>query len=104
MAISPELNHWYQDVEEDTLFEVVAIDEQDDCIEVQYVNGEIGEFDFEIWGQMIILTAQPPEDWRAPYEIADGNDANDGTAAFSVSNWDDPVAHIDHGATFGVEE
>jgi hypothetical protein len=102
--IMPQLNDWYQDVEEDALFEVVAIDEEDDYIEIQYVNGEIGEFDFDIWEQMIILKAQPPEDWRAPYEIADGNPANDGTAEFSMSNWDDPLAHVDPDAQLGVED
>lgn len=102
--IMPQLNDWYQDVEEDELFEIVAIDEQEDYIEVQYVNGEIGEFDFEIWDQMIILKAQPPEDWQAPFEIADGQPASDGTAEFSMANWDDPLAHVDTEAQLGVED
>ena len=99
----PELNGWYQDVEDDALFEVVAIDEQEGYIEVQYVNGEIGEFEFDIWQQMIVISAQAPEDWRAPYEIADGNDLSFGSA-FSISNWDDPGARIDPGAQLGVED
>ncbi|MBV1931013.1 MAG: hypothetical protein KUG71_04785 [Porticoccaceae bacterium] len=102
--ILPQLNDWYQDVEDDALFEIVAIDEQEGYIEVQYVNGEIGEFDSDIWEQMIILKAQPPEDWRAAYEIADDNQASDGTAAFSMANWDDPVAHVDPEAQLGVED
>ena len=98
----PELNSWYQDVEDDALFEIVAIDEQEGCIEVQYMNGEIGEFDFDIWQQMIVISAKAPEDWRAPFEIADGDDMNAGTE-FSISNWDDPLAHIDPETQLGVE-
>lgn len=97
--ITPQLNNWYQDVEEDALFEVVAIDEEEDYIEVQYLDGEIGEFDFDIWDQMIILKAQPPEDWAAAYEI-DG----DGKARFSMANWDDPLTHIDPDSQLGVED
>ena len=92
----PLVDDWYQDVNEDMLFEIVAVDKEEDFIEVQYLNGEIGEFDFDTWGQMVILKAQPPEDWRAPFEIADED--NSGTTngtAFSVSNWDDPHANID---------
>ncbi len=99
----PKLNYWYQDVEDDALFEVVAIDEQEGFIEVQYMNGEIGEFDFDIWQDMIVISAQPPEDWRAPFEIADGFESRGGSL-FSMSNWDDPLAHIDPDTQLGVEE
>ncbi|HAD08041.1 MAG TPA: hypothetical protein DCF62_01040 [Porticoccaceae bacterium] len=93
--ISPELHAWYQDVEEDALFEVVAIDEDEDYIEVQYLNGEIGEFDFDVWKQMIILPAEAPEDWSAPFEISAGDEyAGDG-AGFSLSSWDEPGTYSD---------
>lgn len=91
----PELHAWYQDVEEDALFEVVAIDEEEDYIEVQYLNGEIGEFDFDVWKQMIILEAEAPEDWTAPYEMSATDEFDEGQSGFSLSNWDDPAAHID---------
>jgi hypothetical protein len=90
----PEVNSWYQDVEEDEIFEVVAVDDQEGYIEVQYLSGEIGEFDMETWREMLIITAQPPEDWRAPFEISDDEDVFPG-GAFNVSNWDDPHANID---------
>lgn len=93
--ISPELYSWYQDVEEDALFEVVAIDEEEDYIEVQYLNGEIGEFDFDVWHQMIILPAEAPEDWSAPFEVSAADESYDDRRGFSLSNWDDPSAHID---------
>ena len=99
----PQINDWYQDVQDDALFEVVAVDEDGGFIEIQYVNGEIGEFDFDTWEQMIILNAQAPEDWRAPFEITDDdNSANSG--AFTVSNWDDPQANIDNDTGQGADE
>lgn len=93
--IAPKINDWYQDVREDEFFEVVAVDEQEGWIEVQYLNGEIGEFDFDTWEQMVLLSAQPPEDWRVAFEMADEDE--DGST-FSMSNWDDPLANIDSDA------
>lgn len=100
--IVPRIDSWYQDVREDELFEVVAIDEQEDYIEVQYLNGEIGEFDFDTWKQMTILSAHPPEDWRAPFEITD-DDLSSGTA-FSVSYWDDPHANLEPDALANFDD
>jgi hypothetical protein len=90
----PEINAWYHDARDDELFEVVAVDEQEGTIEIQYLNGDIGEFDRDIWAQMVILRAEPPEDWRAPYEMSDDDQLED-SSAFSVSNWDDPQANVD---------
>ena len=92
--VIPQIGNWYQDVEEDVLFEVVALDEQEGCIEIQYLNGDIGEFDLETWQQMIVLSAQPPEDWSAPFGISDDNAVKDGPE-FSVANWDAPQAELD---------
>jgi hypothetical protein len=43
----PVIGAWYQDATEDQIFEVVAIDEQAALIEIQYVDGEVSELDFE---------------------------------------------------------
>ncbi|MBT4145854.1 MAG: hypothetical protein HOE45_03075, partial [Gammaproteobacteria bacterium] len=45
----PVIDQWYKDVENKLLFKVVAIEESDDTIDVQYNNGDIGEFDKESW-------------------------------------------------------
>lgn len=56
----PVVGNWYQDVAEDEIFEVVAVD--DDGIAIQYLNGDLGEIDFETWAQMVLLPAEPPDD------------------------------------------
>ena len=101
--ITPQVDNWYQDVQEDVLFEVVAVDEQEGYIEIQYENGEIGEFDFDTWKQMVVLNAQAPEDWRAAYEMSDDYDAPGG-AGFSVANWDDPQARVEAVTPLGNDD
>jgi len=66
---APEVSAWYQDLASGSLFEVVAIDEASDTIEIQMVDGEVGEYDSATWNQLYLTPAEAPEDWRSPYEI-----------------------------------
>lgn len=66
---APEVSAWYQDLASGSLFEVVAIDEASDTIEIQMVDGEVGEYDSATWKQLYLAPAEAPEDWRSPYEI-----------------------------------
>ncbi len=90
----PAVGTWYQDAEEDVLFEVVAVDEESTTIEVQFESGEVGEFDFETWKQMVVLRAQPPEDWRSSYELSD-EDNLDADDVYIPDSWDDPLSAIE---------
>lgn len=63
----PTIGNWYQDASESQLFEVVALDEKNGTIEVQFAGGEIGEFDFDSWSQLRLIAAAPPEDGNAGY-------------------------------------
>jgi hypothetical protein len=70
----PPTGSWFQDLENGALFEVVAIDEKSRTIEVQYYDGDISEFDIEVWGSMRLAHASAPENVYAGYDGAFGND------------------------------
>ena len=44
-AITAERGQWYKRLDLDENFEVVAIDRDEECIEIQYYSGEIEEID-----------------------------------------------------------
>ncbi|UTW45966.1 hypothetical protein KFE80_03445 [bacterium SCSIO 12696] len=90
----PEIGSWYQDAAEDVLFEVVAVDDAAATIEIQLLGGEVSELDFETWGQMLILSAEAPEDWRASYELSseDSHELDDIHIPDSVQ---DPLTTLD---------
>jgi hypothetical protein len=67
--ISAEIGQWYRPLNNNDLFEVVAIDYEDQSIEIQYFDGEIEELEFSGWKTLIPLKTAPPEDWTGPYEI-----------------------------------
>lgn len=65
----PEVSAWYRDSVSGSVFEVVAIDEDSGTIEIQLIDGEVGEFDQATWRTLILSKAEPPEDWRSPFEL-----------------------------------
>lgn len=68
-SLLPKISAWYQDRVTGALFEVVAMD--DDSIECQHIDGEVGEYDAGTWDELDLLGAEAPEDWRSPFELSD---------------------------------
>lgn len=80
----PVVGNWYQDAAEDEIFEVVAVD--DDGIAIQYLNGDLGEIDFETWAQMVLLPAEPPDDLNELEDLMQDEEDEDLRGAL----WEDP--------------
>jgi hypothetical protein len=73
-AADPILDNWYQDEATSRSFRVVAVDEENDSIEVQYLNGDIGGFDFPSWEESLFFPIEAPEDWSAPFDDVEIDD------------------------------
>ncbi len=67
--VSAEIGHWYRPIDNHNLFEVVAIDYEEQTIEIQNFDGNIEEMEFTGWKVLIPYEISPPEDWTGPYEI-----------------------------------
>jgi len=99
----PVIGDWYQDAVEDVLFEVVAVDDKSATIEVQYEDGEVGEFDYDTWFQMIVLPAEAPEDWRVSYELSDDDNASP-DEVFVPDNTSDPLSSLESDSWMDSDE
>jgi hypothetical protein len=68
----PGIGDWYR-LRGGELFEVVAFDETDGTIEVQYFDGTVEEFDIEDWRTQraggAIEEAEAPEDWSGSVDV-----------------------------------
>lgn len=73
----PAIGKWYLDNADKQLFEIVAIEEEDDTIEIQYFDGSIEELDSELWDEMELTSAAPPEDWSGPFDDLEADDMAD---------------------------
>jgi hypothetical protein len=70
--IKPVVGEWYRGGTNE-LFEVVAIDDQDETIEIQYFDGSVTEIDFESWNDQLreelLEAADAPEDWSGAVDV-----------------------------------
>jgi hypothetical protein len=68
----PIVGDWYRNGPGE-LFEVVAVDEEDGTIDVQYFDGTVTEMDREEWDEQwregLLASADPPEDWSGSVDI-----------------------------------
>ncbi|WP_223668981.1 DUF6763 family protein [Kangiella shandongensis] len=67
-TINPERGQWYKRLDLDASFEVVAIDRDEECIEIQYYSGEIEEIDQASWELLELSPIAPPDNWSGAYE------------------------------------
>lgn len=85
MILLASIGEWYCDEDKNQTFEVVAIDEKEDTIEIQYNDGNIGEFDRETWRQTALSAAAAPEDANAAYEQGTEEDWHSDVSAVGTS-------------------
>lgn len=66
------IGEWYRATGGDS-FEVVAIDDDDGTIEIQYFDGTVEEMDVEDWVSQwedgALEAAEPPEDWSGSVDV-----------------------------------
>lgn len=79
------VGEWYRAGHEPA-FEVVAIDEEAETIEIQYFDGSIEEIDFDSWVQLEAKPIAPPEDWSGPMDM-DKQDVETDMEFMPVEDW-----------------
>lgn len=88
IEIDPIVGNWYENLEKGLKFEVVAVDEDEGLVEVQYFDGDIEEIDLETWYDLEIEPAEAPEDWTGPMDNLDADDMDYTEADMDVENWE----------------
>jgi hypothetical protein len=81
-APRPNIGEWYRH-SGGSLFEVVAKDEDDGTIDIQYFDGTLEEMDVEDWESQwdegAIEAAEAPEDWSGSVDIEPEDDSGRGS-------------------------
>ncbi len=72
--VDPIIGNWYRNQETGNDFEVVALDEDAQTIEIQYFDGELEELDLDAWYELAIDAIEAPEDWSGPFDEMDVDD------------------------------
>ncbi len=79
----PAIGTWYIELATGMLFEIIAVDEKNSTIELQYEDGDLADYDTESWGHLDIAMATAPERGNAHF----------GSASFDTSPMDDIVGN-----------
>jgi len=66
---SPRIGDWYKSTVGDA-FEIVASDDDDETLELQYFDGTIEELDRETWEMLRPESVEPPEDWSGSMDVS----------------------------------
>lgn len=91
--IQPQVGCWYRRLD-GTLFEVVALDEDDGTVELQEFDGTVDELEIEAWHRLVLEPTAAPEDYSGAVDVeaGDGPTDDDGTGAQPAV---DPLVFVD---------
>lgn len=69
MAVEfPSIGQWFRRPN-GTLLEVVAVDEEDKTVEIQFFDGTIDEVEIEAWPDQGLVEVAAPEDWSGAVDM-----------------------------------
>ena len=94
-ALDPIVGNWYHDGDTERTFEVVAIDEDDGTIEIQYFESEVEEIDVDQWYEMELESAAEPEDWSGPSDDLERDDFGDTDEPLHPERWSGALSDIE---------
>ena len=94
MAVQyPVIGKWFRRPN-GTLFEVVAVDEEDGTVEIQMFDGTISEIDIDNWPQLLLLEVSAPEDWSGSVDM-DPEDYAGQSESDMPAGFHDPLEFLD---------
>ena len=89
----PVIGHWYRRTN-GNLLKIVAVDEEDATIEVQFFDGTIDEVDFDTWNSMLLERVGAPEDWSGSVDM-DPEDFSGNESSEIPLGYHDPLSFLD---------
>jgi hypothetical protein len=80
----PTPGQWYEDLEREETFKVVAVDPDNATVRVQWLNGEVEVLDLDSWNELDLELAEEPEGW-----VDDDDDEAGDDEDLDDDDWDD---------------
>ena len=87
----PIVTTWYQHLDKGQKFQVVAIDNNENLVDIQYFDGDIEEIDIDDWYLMDLEQIESPEDIAGALDVSEIDDLGASITDTSPSDWDEPA-------------
>jgi hypothetical protein len=81
----PQAGQWYEDLETEETFQVLAVDPDEELIRLQWPDREIQEIDLDQWNEMDLELTVAPEGWVDDVEEDDEDEEDD----LEDEDWDE---------------
>lgn len=91
-VVYPSIGQWFRRPN-GTLLEVVAVDEEDKTVEIQFFDGTIDEVEIEAWPEQGLVEVAAPEDWSGSVDM-DPEDYVGKPSDDMPSGFQDPLAFL----------
>jgi hypothetical protein len=88
--LDPQINQWYAHLDKGQRFYVIAVNEEQNTVEVQHFDGDIEEFSLDEWSDLQIELSVEPENWAGALDIAEEDDLGTGVTDTSSDDWTEP--------------
>ena len=82
--LDPKVGRWYRRLDDEQLFKVKSIDEDDGLVEIKTVDGAIEELDSTEWVELDLEAAEAPEDYVDPDDESEEEEEEE-----DDDDWDD---------------
>ncbi len=85
----PVVRQWYENIEENEQFRVIAVDEDAELVEIEYLDGDIEELDMDTWAEFDLEKIAQPEGWSGADLAAAAEDDDDEDEDEEDDDWDE---------------
>ncbi|HHL45280.1 MAG TPA: hypothetical protein ENJ24_01770 [Gammaproteobacteria bacterium] len=90
----PEVGNWYSTLDGEQ-FRVVAINDDDETIDIQYFNGDVDEMTLDTWYETELEQTAAPEDWSGPFDDLVADDFGDTEKPLHFGDGNNPLDVIE---------
>ena len=101
--LDPKVGRWYRRLDDEQLFKVASIDEDDGLIEIKTVDGAIEELDSTEWVELDLEAAEAPEDYVDPDDESEEEEEEEEEEE-DEDDWDDDDDDDDDGDDWDDDE
>lgn len=90
----PKLDSWYEDGE-GRHFKIVAIDDRDNTIEIQYFDGDVAEVENDTWYLLDLESVADPGDGSGPFDGVEQDNHSKLMPSTLIEEWANRAEEVD---------
>lgn len=88
--LDPIIDQWYAHLDKGQRFFVVAINEEENTVDIQHFDGELQELSMNEWRGLKIELSEEPENWSGALDIAEQDDLGTEVTDTRPEDWTEP--------------